>query len=133
MVRAKEYAKKVVSVGIRSLDSSELKALKKDKIFFAEEIHNKKNWVKEAVKSLSENVYVTIDLDVFDSSIMPSTGTPEPGGLNWFQVTELLKEAAKNKNIVGFDVVELAPANYDKAPDFLAAKLIYRLLSYVFV
>lgn len=143
IARAKDYVKKVTSVGIRSLDSSELKSLRKDKVFFAESLTSpglslvrrgtkKSNWIAEAVGSLTENVYVTIDLDVFDSSIMPSTGTPEPGGMNWFQVTELLAAAAKKKNIVGFDVVELAPTNYDKAPNFLAAKLIYRLLSYVF-
>lgn len=132
MARAEELVKNVISVGIRSMDSSELKNIKKDKIFFAEEIHGKKNWAKEAVKSLTKNVYITIDLDVFDSSVMPSTGTPEPGGMNWFQITGLLKEAAGEKNIVGFDVVELLPNIHNKAPDFLAAKLIYRLLSYIF-
>lgn len=132
MARAEELVKNVISVGIRSMDSSELKNIKKDKIFFAEDIYNKKDWIKKAVNKLSEKVYITIDLDVFDSSIMPSTGTPEPGGLNWFQVTELLEVVAKNKNIVGFDVVELLPNIHNKAPDFLAAKLIYRLLSHIF-
>jgi agmatinase len=77
-------------------------------------------------------VYITIDLDVFDPSIMPSTGTPEPGGLFWYDVLALLKAVAGKKNIVGFDVVELCPGEENKAPDFLAAKLIYKLLSYKF-
>lgn len=121
----------IVSVGIRSMDSSELKNIKGQKIFYASGIHKSKNWIKEAVKNLTRNVYVTIDLDVFDSGIMPSTGTPEPGGLNWYQVIDLLEAVSKNKNIVGFDVVELCPSS-NKAPDFLAAKLIYKLLSLKF-
>ncbi|MBI4837576.1 MAG: agmatinase [Nitrospirae bacterium] len=121
----------IVSVGIRSMDSSELKNIKGQKIFYASGIYKSKNWIKEAVKRLTRNVYVTIDLDVFDSGIMPSTGTPEPGGLNWYQVIDLLEAVAVNKNIIGFDVVELCPSQ-NKAPDFLAAKLIYKLLSLKF-
>jgi agmatinase len=77
-------------------------------------------------------VYVTIDLDVFDPSIMPSTGTPEPGGLLWYDVLGLLRTVFENRNVVGFDVVELCPDERNKAPDFLAAKLIYKLSSYKF-
>ncbi len=128
---AEETAKDVISVGIRSMDSSELKSIKQDKIFYAEEIRKSKDWIKKATDKLSKNVYITIDLDVFDPSIMPSTGTPEPGGLDWYQVIDLLKEVSLRKNIVGFDVVELMPTA-NKAPDFLAAKLIYKLLSYKF-
>lgn len=131
MARAEEAVKDVISIGIRSMDSSELKSIKKDKIFYAEEIRKSDDWIKNATGKLSKNVYITIDLDVFDSSIMPSTGTPEPGGLNWYQVIDLLKEVSKSKNIVGFDVVELMPT-FNKAPDFLAAKLIFKLLSYKF-
>jgi len=80
---------------------------------------------------LSDNVYVTIDVDVFDPGIMPSTGTPEPGGLGWYQVLKLLRAVSKEKRVVGFDVVELCPSNA-KASDFLAAKLVYTLLSYIF-
>jgi agmatinase len=79
---------------------------------------------------LTDSVYITIDLDVFDPGVMPSTGTPEPGGLGWYQVMKLLFAVSKSKRIVGFDVVELCPSN-SKAPDFLAAKLIYTLLSYI--
>lgn len=131
MARAQEMVKNIISVGVRSMDSSELKNIQKDKIFFAEDIAGKKDWVGKAINKLTENVYITIDLDVFDPGIMPSTGTPEPGGLSWHQVVELLAAVAKNKDIVGFDVVELCPSS-NKAPDFLAAKLIYRLLSYIF-
>lgn len=131
MARAEEMVENVISVGIRSLDVSELKNLKKDKIFFAHDIYGQKGWIKKVANKLSKRVYVTIDLDVFDPGIMPSTGTPEPGGLSWYQVMELLEEVAAKKEIVGFDVVELCPNNANKAPNFLAAKLIYRLLSCV--
>lgn len=132
VARVKEVTKNIVSVGIRSMDSSELGNIDKDKIFYAEKIHDSNDWIKKAVCKLSQNVYVSIDLDVFDPGIMPSTGTPEPGGLDWYQVTKLLRFVAENKNIVGFDVVELCPSENNKAPDFLAAKLIYKLLSYKF-
>lgn len=132
IARAKECVKNVVSVGIRSLDSSELRSIKKDKVFYAHEIHGSSDWINKAVDALSDNVYVTIDLDVFDTGLMPSTGTPEPGGLGWYEVTGLLKEVAHRKNIVGFDVVELCPSEHNKVPDIIAAKLICTLLSYKF-
>jgi agmatinase len=130
--RAKESVKNVVSVGVRSMDSSELEIAKKDRIFYAHEIHGKTDWIKKVVDSLSDNVYVTIDLDVFEIGLMPSTGTPEPGGLGWYEVTRLLRAVAEKKNVVGFDVVELCPNERNKAPDALAAKLVQVLLSYVF-
>jgi agmatinase len=129
--RSKEVVEKVISVGIRSMDSSELGNIEKDNIFYAEKI-NSNDWVEKVVEKLSGNVYISIDLDVFDPSIMSSTGTPEPGGLGWYTVLGLLKKVTQNKNVVGFDVVELCPSKYNKAPDFLAAKLIYKLLSYKF-
>jgi len=129
MARVQEITKNVVSVGVRSLDSSELKNINQNNVFYSHQIQDSKNWFGQAVKKLTKNVYLTIDLDVFDPAFVPQTGTPEPGGLNWYQVTGLLKAVAKNKNIVGFDVVELCPGQ-NKASDFLAAKLIYTLLSY---
>ena len=84
------------------------------------------------ISKLSEKVCITIDLDVFDPSIMPSTGTPEPGGLLWYNVLMLLKAVFDDKEVVGFDIVELCPDQRNKAPDFLAAKLVYKLLSYKF-
>lgn len=132
IARAQEMVKTVVSVGVRSVHQSELERMGKDKIFLAEEIYDNDNWIKPAIKALTENVYITIDLDVFDPSIMPSTGTPEPGGMGWYQVLKLSRAVAKEKTIVGFDVVELAPNPENSAPDFLAAKLIYKLLSYIY-
>ena len=131
IARAKEVVKNIVSVGIRAVDSSEIERMNKNKVFFAHDIYNSTDWIKKVVNELSENVYITIDVDVFDPSIIPSTGTPEPGGLNWYQVTGLLKEVAKKRNITGFDVVELCPSD-NKASDFTIAKLIYQLLSYKF-
>lgn len=129
MRRVKETLPNIVSVGIRSMDASELPYLTKKKVFYAEDICSSDKWQKRVVSELSENLYISIDVDVFDTGIMPSTGTPEPGGLSWYQVISLIKTVASKKDIVGFDVVELCPSE-NKAPDFLAAKLIYKLLSY---
>jgi len=131
MARAKDYCS-VVQVGIRSMDTTEKESLNKNKVFFAEQIRNNKNWIDQVINNLSSKVYLTLDLDVFDPSIMPSTGTPEPGGLYWYEILNLLKKVIEKKELVGFDVVELCPNKYNKAPDFLAAKLIYKILSYKF-
>lgn len=131
MTRAKEYAKDIVSVGIRSMDSSELSQLDTHKIVYASDIYRRKGWISKVISMLTKNVYITIDLDVFDPSIMPSTGTPEPGGLGWYEVMDLCEHVMRKKSVVGFDVVELCPSQ-NRAPDFLAAKLIYRLLSLKF-
>lgn len=131
IARVREFARNIVSVGIRSMDVSERTGIHNKKIFLAHKIHDSDKWINNAVRLLTDNVYITIDLDVFDPGIMPSTGTPEPGGLGWYQVMKLLSSVAKSKRIVGFDVVELCPSN-SKAPDFLAAKLIYTLLSYIY-
>jgi len=130
IARAHEFTNNIVSVGIRSMDSSERPHVERAKMFFAHDIHDSDTWINNVVRLLTDTVYITIDLDVFDPGIMPSTGTPEPGGLGWYQVMKLLASVSKAKRIVGFDVVELCPSR-DKAPDFLAAKLIYTLLSYI--
>ncbi len=121
-----------VQVGIRSMDSIEKPFIKKENLFLAEDIYDNDHWMNTAISRLTENVFITIDLDGFDPSIMPSTGTPEPGGLLWYQVIKFMKKLFEAKNVVGFDVVELAPVETDKSSDFLAAKLIYKLLSYKF-
>ena len=121
-----------VQAGIRSMDAAEMKRLKPDRTFFAREIVKGSNVVPRIVKALTRDVYITIDLDVFDPSVMPSTGTPEPGGLGWYHLFGLLGPVIKAKNVVGIDVTELLPNPANKAPDFLAAKLIYRILSMVF-
>jgi agmatinase len=131
MARALEVAS-VVQVGIRSMDSGELHAMDQSRVFFAHRIRNNDGWMDKAIDMLSDKVYLTIDLDVFDPSIMPSTGTPEPGGMEWYQCLQFLEKVISRKELVGFDVVELCPSGSNKAPDFLAAKLIYRILSMKF-
>jgi agmatinase len=130
--RISELNDDIVSVGIRSLDISEMQYLDEKKVFYAENIFHSMSWVEDVIKLLQPNVYLTFDLDVFDPAIMPSTGTPEPGGMYWYQVLNLLKEVIKARNLVGCDVVELSPNEQNKAPDFLAAKLVYKILSYKF-
>lgn len=131
MARIKEICP-IVQVGIRSMDASEKVRMDKKNVFFAEDILNSRGWIEKCVRKLSKNVYITIDLDVFDPSVMPSTGTPEPGGLSWYVVLALLKKVCAKREVVGFDVVELCPNRVNKSPDFLAAKLIYKLLTYKF-
>lgn len=122
----------LVQVGIRSMDTVELPFLNKEKLFTSYAIRSNSNWQNDVVSKLGKNVYITIDLDAFDPSIMPSTGTPEPGGLMWNETLDLLKKVFQNSNVVGFDIVELAPIEGFSGPDFLAAKLYYKLLSYKF-
>lgn len=130
MARAQEKCNNIVSVGIRSQATEEKENLAKDTIFFAHEICNDATLPQKVCQALkNKNIYLTIDLDVFDSGLMPSTGTPEPGGLTWYQVLEIIDQVAKEKNIIGFDVVELCPNKTNKAPDFLAAKLIYSIMA----
>jgi agmatinase len=90
------------------------------------------SWMDSAIDQMTDNVFITFDLDAFDPSIMPSTGTPEPGGLLWFETLEFLKQVFDEKNVVGFDIVELCPNTTEKSSDFLAAKLYYKMLSYKF-
>jgi len=132
MARVREAAP-IVQVGIRSMSSDELPYADIKRIFFAHELYLNKSLYSDALNLLTENVYITIDLDVFDPSLMPSTGTPEPGGPDYFEIMNFLKEVIMKKNVVGFDVVELCPSPANKAPDFVAAKIIYQLLCYKFV
>lgn len=122
----------LIQVGIRSMDTCELPYLNRKQCYFAEAIYGKTDWIQKSISQMTDDVYITIDLDVFDPSIMPATGTPEPGGLLWNQTIQYLKQVFQNKNVVGFDIVELAPIEELKAPNFLAAKLYYKLLSYKF-
>ncbi len=129
MRRVRELGVKTVQVGIRNINT-EIKSFFKNKkpagIYFAPKMP-----AADIVNGLSKNVYLTVDLDVFDPSIMPSVGTPEPGGLGWYEVLNLIEKVAKTKNIVGVDVVELSPIPGLNAPDFLAAKLVYKIISYI--
>jgi len=121
-----------VQAGIRSMDVSECAGLNRERTFFAHEIAAGIHIVPRMLKALTQNVYITIDLDVLDPSIMPSTGTPEPGGLDWYTLLNLLSPVITEKNVVGMDVTELLPHPDNKAPDLLTAKLIYRTLSMIF-
>ena len=131
MARAREFAP-IVQVGIRSMSAEERSYVSRDRIFYAHNLYYDKKLYDKAIDKLTENVYITIDLDVFDPSVMPSTGTPEPGGPEYFEILHFLNKVIKKKNVVGFDVVELCPSTGNKAPDFIAAKIIYQLLSYRF-
>lgn len=131
MARARECAP-IVQVGIRSMSVEELPYVEKDRMFCSHDLFGDKSLYKKALGKLSENVYITIDLDVFDPSLMPSTGTPEPGGPEYFELMHFMRDVIRSRNVVGFDVVELCPSPVNKAPDFIAAKIIYQLLSYKF-
>jgi agmatinase len=131
MARAREICP-VVQVGIRSMDRSEQPNLAPGSVFWAYDIAATPGWIDAVLARLPATCYVTIDLDVFDPAIMPSTGTPEPGGLFWYDVTRLLQAVSRRSRVVGFDVVELCPSDSNRAPDFLAAKLIYKFLSCCF-
>lgn len=122
----------LIQVGIRSMDSSERDAMNTDKVFFAEQMIYDDSWPDRAIELMTDQVFITFDVDVFDHSIMPSTGTPEPGGLLWNETIEFLKKVFKEKEVVGFDIVELCPNPTNKAPDFMIAKLYYKMLSYKF-
>lgn len=123
----------LVQVGIRSMDTEEVKYLKEENVFFAHDIAENKNWIEDVYDRLGDNpIYITIDLDAFDPSICPSTGTPEPGGLEWYPTLKLLKKVIQTKNVVGFDIVELMPNEHEKSSDFLAAKLYYKMLAYLY-
>lgn len=133
--RVAEFTTKITQVGIRAQCIQEFEFINKKgiKTFYAFEIHNGKygkNWDDKVIESLNKNVYVTCDIDYFDPSIVPSTGTPEPDGFLWTETVQLLKKLGERKNVVGFDLVELAPVKSNPFPDFLAAKLVYKMLNY---
>lgn len=130
----------IVQVGIRSLSieeaaflAAEKKAGKKAKTriktWYATEVLKGVDWSR-VVKDLSDEVFITVDLDVFDPAIMPATGTPEPGGLGWYDALAVLRQASSTRRVIGFDVVELCPLPGNVAPDFLAAKLVYKMMGY---
>ncbi|HEX2975574.1 MAG TPA: agmatinase [Bacteroidales bacterium] len=131
MARAREYAP-IVQMGIRSMSKDEVPYLSRERMFFSHELYADKSLYRKALDLLTPNVYLTIDLDVFDPSLIPSTGTPEPGGPDYYELMHFLREVVRTRNLVGFDVVELCPNVNNKAPDFIAAKIIYQLLSYRF-
>ncbi len=128
MRRAQEVAN-VVQIGIRNVCSEELPNVVPENIFYAHLIHNQEDWMEKALGRLSDNIYITVDLDGFDPSILPATGTPLPGGLQWYPTLAFLEKVFKNKNVVGFDVVELCPQEDSKVSDVMAATLVYKMLT----
>ena len=130
MARARELCP-IVQVGIRSMDVVEKPLMDKGRVFFSHQICNtpRREWIEKVVAMLTNNVYLTIDLDVFDPAVLAATGTPEPGGLGWYDVIELVKALCAKKNLIGFDVVELCPHKSHWGSDFLAAKLVYKILT----
>jgi agmatinase len=124
-----------VQVGIRSISSDEARALDAGiptKIFWAKDIVGRTDWINEAVNSLTDNVYLTIDIDGLDPSLVPTTGTPEPGGLGWYETLALIRRLAEKKRVVGMDLVEFSKTDNSDAPAFLCAKLVYKSLAYIF-
>jgi agmatinase len=122
MKRIKDLGLSITQVGIRSISESE----EAENLFLAPELP-----IEKIISTLKQNVYITFDLDAFDPSIMPSTGTPEPGGLGWYEALDLIREVSKKRKIIGVDVVELDPVPGLIAPDFLAAKLVYKIIGFV--
>jgi agmatinase len=123
-----------VQVGIRSLCSEEARAVPRlpTRVFYAKDITGRTDWVEDAVDSLTKDVYLTIDIDGLDPSLVPSTGTPEPGGLLWNETLALLRTLAHKRNVVGMDLVELSGSSTSNTSSFLSAKLIYKTLGYIF-
>lgn len=135
--RVSEFSTAITQVGIRAQCKEEYEFIKAKGIstFYAYQMRNEgfnHILIEKIISTLKDNVYITFDVDYFDPSIMPSTGTPEPNGFYWDETMRLLKKVCAEKNLVGFDVVELAPRKSYTFPDFLTAKLIYKILNYKF-
>jgi agmatinase len=124
----------LVQVGIRAITSDERQLIRAREgnvtTIFAEEMWDNEEWIDRAMQALGDDVFITFDVDYFDPSIMPATGTPEPGGLTWYPTLKLLRRVFTERNVVAADVVELAPIGGNAAPDFVAAKLVYKLIGY---
>jgi agmatinase len=133
MRRVLEHAR-ATQVAIRSLSPEEAAAVANlpTEIFYDYNMRANADWMDRVIDSLSDTVYITIDVDGFDPAIMPATGTPEPGGLSWYEALTLLRRVIERRRVVGCDVVELSPMAGYVAPNFLCAKLIYKILSYRF-
>jgi agmatinase len=136
MRRIQELGIPTVGIGIRSLSQEEANYLKKHPgkaaIYSSQKVKQERDWISQIIATLHSPVYVSIDIDVFDPAFVPGTGTPEPGGLDWFEITELLSAVSKKVDIIGFDVVELSPLSGQVVSEFLAARLIYKFINYLF-
>lgn len=124
----------LVQVGIRAITSDERALIREREgsitTIFAEEMWDNEAWIERAMRALGDDVFITFDVDYFDPSLMPATGTPEPGGIAWYPTLKLLRRVFTEKNVVGADVVELAPIGGNAAPDFVVAKLVYKMIGY---
>jgi agmatinase len=123
-----------VQVGIRSISVDEARVVDQlpTRIFWARDIVGRHDWWDDAVEGLTENVYLTIDIDGLDPSLVSATGTPEPGGLGWYETIGLIRTLARQRNIVGMDLTEYSYVEGQNASAFLCAKLIYKTLGFVF-
>lgn len=122
----------LVQVGIRSAEKEELRYAQPGNVFYAHQMFGHKDWMQQSIDRLGMKVYLTIDLDAFDPSILPGTGTPEPGGIGWYDMLRYMRMLFEQREVIGFDIVELAPIEGERSSEFLAAKLYYKLLSYKF-
>jgi agmatinase len=135
MHRVHERGVDIVAVGIRALTREERELARGSEsihLFLADEIHEGDAWMDEVLERLGEDLYITFDVDCFDPSLVPATGTPEPGGLQWYPVMKLLRRVFRERTVHACDVVELAPIAGNHAPDFLVAKLVYKMIGYKF-
>lgn len=134
MARVKDMGINLCQAGIRAQcieEATEIKNNPKIHTYYAHQIRNNDNWVKEIIADMTENVYLTIDADGFDPSIMPAVGTAEPNGLFWNETLNLIRETCKHKNVVGFDIVECAPMEGSILSEYTLAKLAYRIIGYL--
>lgn len=133
MRRVHDLGVPAVGVGIRSHSAEEARFIRsaKKKVVYARTCHDTTTWIDEVVACLTDEVYITIDIDGFDPAVAPGTGTPEPGGLGWYQVTDLLAAVAAKRHIVAADVMEVRPIPGQTTTEFLAARLVYRVIGLV--
>jgi agmatinase len=137
MARILEFLPRLVQVGIRSLDAQELEHPARDRVhtFYAHAIKTGRipDWQERVIEALTEKVYITIDADFFDPSVIPSVSTPEPGGFLWYETLQFLRKVAEAKTVVGFDVCEFSPIEGLHHPNFTMARLVYKLIGYVWL
>ncbi|CAN5691374.1 hypothetical protein BH23GEM10_BH23GEM10_15580 [soil metagenome] len=125
----------IAAVGIRAITTEEMELVRRSEnihVFLADDIHSGDAWLDDVLSRLGDDVYITFDVDGLDPALVPSTGTPEPGGLQWYPVLKLLRRVFSERRVLAVDVVELAPIPGLAAPDFLVAKLIYKMIGYRF-
>lgn len=123
----------ILPIGIRSICLEEAQLIKQQQIpvVWAKDIYRRSNWIEKAISEITtDKVFITIDLDGLDPSLMPGVGTPEPGGLNWYELTEFLRAVFTRHQVIGCDVMELAPTSDSVVSEFTAAKLVYKLIGY---